>query len=375
MGDVNPIRTLRYYSKPSHEGYGNTIELPDGNNMLPLRSDTIREEGKYPVTKNINSISLTRLEEEYNDENDVTTVNDIKKLTDQGSNINILPLFTYMKLTGERPTKTDIRLSLASHSYIYPLGIAKDVFVDVVGIPESLSKVKKGIKDDIEPIAPTMTVNMIVLEWEERIKLHQKKEMEFNQWRSKNFKNKHLTLVEVKGDANLVHTLGDYSKPIHKGYRNTIELPEGNNAVPLRSDTIRVVQNGCLFHGLWSVDPNQHLKDFLKLVDSLDLDGANRKRTFKNAIFKQQEEINDRMAEFFGLLKELITSMAPKKVLIREEAKYPVTKNINSISLTRREEEKNDKNDVTTVNDIEKTNGSDTKIPVKKTEKENKAKN
>ncbi|GJT58603.1 MAK10-like protein [Tanacetum coccineum] len=26
-------------------------------------------------------------------------------------------------------------------------------------------------------------------------------------------------------------------------------------------------------------DPNQHLKDFLKLVDSLDLDGANRERT------------------------------------------------------------------------------------------------
>nr|GEV62570.1 xylulose kinase-1 [Tanacetum cinerariifolium] len=28
MGDANPIRTLRDYSKPSHEGYRNTIELP-----------------------------------------------------------------------------------------------------------------------------------------------------------------------------------------------------------------------------------------------------------------------------------------------------------------------------------------------------------
>ncbi|GKD54044.1 MAK10-like protein [Tanacetum coccineum] len=44
-----------------------------------------------------------------------------------------------------------------------------------------------------------------------------------------------------------------------------------NNVVPLRSDTIRLVQNGCSFHGLRSEDPNQHLKDFLKLVDSLDL--------------------------------------------------------------------------------------------------------
>ncbi|GJU43797.1 hypothetical protein Tco_1201063 [Tanacetum coccineum] len=74
------------------------------------------------------------------------------------------------------------------------------------------------------------------------------------------------------GDENPIRTQGDYSKPSHEGYRNTIELPIGNNMVPLRSDTIRLVQNGCSFHGLWSEDPNQHLKDFLKLVDSLDLD-------------------------------------------------------------------------------------------------------
>ncbi|GJU04915.1 hypothetical protein Tco_1121345 [Tanacetum coccineum] len=50
--------------------------------------------------------------------------------------------------------------------------------------------------------------------------------------------------------------------------------------VPLRFDTIRLVQNRCSFHGLWSKDPNQHLKDFLKLVDSVDLDGKNRERMF-----------------------------------------------------------------------------------------------
>ncbi|GJW89490.1 hypothetical protein Tco_0164830 [Tanacetum coccineum] len=81
------------------------------------------------------------------------------------------------------------------------------------------------------------------------------------------------------GDENPIRTLGDYSKPSHKGYRNTIELPEGNNVVPLRSNTIRLVQNGCSFHGPRSEDPNQHLKDFLKLVDSLDLDVANWERT------------------------------------------------------------------------------------------------
>ncbi|GJS15273.1 hypothetical protein Tco_0409745, partial [Tanacetum coccineum] len=81
------------------------------------------------------------------------------------------------------------------------------------------------------------------------------------------------------GDENPIRTLGDYSKPSHEGYKNTIELRAGNNVVPLRSDTIRLVQNGCSFYGLQSEDPNQHLKDFLKLVDSLDLDGENRERT------------------------------------------------------------------------------------------------
>nr|GEV05722.1 retrovirus-related Pol polyprotein from transposon TNT 1-94 [Tanacetum cinerariifolium] len=67
--------------------------------------------------------------------------------------------------------------------------------------------------------------------------------------------------------------------PSHEGYQNTSELPDGNNVVPLRSDTIQLVENGCSFHGLRSEDLNQHLKDFPKLVDSLDLDVANRERT------------------------------------------------------------------------------------------------
>jgi hypothetical protein len=69
-------------------------------------------------------------------------------------------------------------------------------------------------------------------------------------------------------------TLGEYFIPSHQGYRNTIELPQRANVSPLRSDIIRLVQIGCAFHGLWSEDPNQHLMDFLKIVDSIDLDVA-----------------------------------------------------------------------------------------------------
>nr|GEX38265.1 hypothetical protein [Tanacetum cinerariifolium] len=173
-------------------------------------------------------------------------------LVNQGYDVNVMPLSTYMKLFDERSAKTDIRLSLASHSYIYPLGIAEDILVEVAKnmypvdfmildikedkskpfilgtpflitakavikfdkgtitlrsgkskisfhrIPGSPCKRKKGIKNDIEPVALIMTVNRLVLEWEERIKLHLEREMKFNQWKSKNFKGEHPTLVIVE---------------------------------------------------------------------------------------------------------------------------------------------------------------------------------
>ncbi|GKB80660.1 hypothetical protein Tco_0947555 [Tanacetum coccineum] len=75
-----------------------------------------------------------------------------------------------------------------------------------------------------------------------------------------------------------------------------------------------------------------------------------------------------------GLLKELTTSRAPEKVLIMEEAKFLVTKNVNSISLTRWEEEKSKRNDVMTGDDIEKPTKIEMEMPVKETEKEDEAK-
>ncbi|GJZ73006.1 MAK10-like protein [Tanacetum coccineum] len=155
-------------------------------------------------------------------------------LVDQGSNVNVMPYSTYMKLTDERHVKRKIRLLLASYSYIYPLGIAEDVLVEIAKhvylvdlvildikedkkrpfilgtpflttakavikfdkgtitlrsgkskisfhrIPESLVTIKRGVKNNIETIAPTMIVNRLVLEWEERIRLHQEREIEFN---------------------------------------------------------------------------------------------------------------------------------------------------------------------------------------------------
>ncbi|GJS16339.1 hypothetical protein Tco_0410811 [Tanacetum coccineum] len=100
---------------------------------------------------------------------------------------------------------------------------------------------------------------------------------------------------------------------------------------------------------------------------------AERMERFENAIFKQREEINDRMTEMFRLLKELTTSRTPEKVLIREEAKFPVTKNVNYISLARGEEDRSDKIDVETGNDIEKPTGIETRMQANEAEKKNEA--
>ncbi|GKF76196.1 hypothetical protein Tco_0225640, partial [Tanacetum coccineum] len=95
---------------------------------------------------------------------------------------------------------------------------------------------------------------------------------------------------------------------------------------------------------------------------------------FENAIFNQHEGINSRMTEMFGLLKELTTSRTPKKVLIREESKFLVTKNVNSISLTKGEEERSDKKEVTPDN-TERPTKTEAEMPVKKAETKNGAKN
>ncbi|GJT47424.1 MAK10-like protein [Tanacetum coccineum] len=98
-----------------------------------------------------------------------------------------------------------------------------------------------------------------------------------------------------------------------------------------------------------------------------------RMEIFENAIFKQREEINDRMTKMFRLLKELTINKAPEKILIREEAQFPVTKNINSISLARGEEERNDKTEEI-LNNSEKPTVTETEIPVTKAEMSNETK-
>ncbi|GKB08300.1 zinc finger, CCHC-type containing protein [Tanacetum coccineum] len=150
------------------------------------------------------------------------------------------------------------------------------------------------------------------------------------------------------GDENPIRTLGDYSKPSHEGYRNTIELPVGNNVVPLRSDIIRLVQNGCSFYRLRSEDPNQHLKDFLKLMDSLDLDGSittwedlttrfltqffspRRTKKLQNDILMFQQHHGESLFESWTRFKDLLQKSLIMASTFGSKSKFSMTMSIPS---------------------------------------------
>ncbi|GJZ56857.1 hypothetical protein Tco_0612351 [Tanacetum coccineum] len=133
-------------------------------------------------------------------------------------------------------------------------------------------------------------------------------------------------------NKNHICTLGYYSRPSHEGYRNTIKLPDGNNVVPLRSDTIWLLQNGCSFYRLRFEDPNQHLKDFLKLVDSLDLDLANKERTRLVQIFYDHVNSATQMAIDYAA-GERLRKLRPEVAweIIEDLAQYEEEKWIDPI--------------------------------------------
>nr|GEV67658.1 ribonuclease H-like domain, reverse transcriptase, RNA-dependent DNA polymerase [Tanacetum cinerariifolium] len=185
------------------------------------------------------------------------------------------------------------------------------------------------------------------------------------------------------GDENPIYTLGDYSKPSHEGYMNTIELPVGNHVVPLRSNTIRLVQNGCLFH---RIQPRS-ITTWEDLTTCFIAQFFPSGRTVKhlNDILMFQQHHGESLSEAWTRFKDLLPKFPHhgidrllKKVLIREAVNSLVTKNINSISLTKGEEEREDNNDIVTGDEIKKAKETKKEVavkeaknkPIKKAEKE-----
>nr|GEY09634.1 zinc finger, CCHC-type [Tanacetum cinerariifolium] len=128
-----------------------------------------------------------------------------------------------------------------------------------------------------------------------------------------------------------MRTHGDYSRPSHKGYRNTIELPDGNNVVPLRSDTIRLVQNECSFHGLCGPhetkycleNPEQASVEYAfsrtdesgGLVSSFMASRDARLSKFEANFKQQQGEMTNKIDTFLKAINDRMTRALPSDMV------------------------------------------------------------
>ncbi|GJS81038.1 hypothetical protein Tco_0747579 [Tanacetum coccineum] len=81
------------------------------------------------------------------------------------------------------------------------------------------------------------------------------------------------------GDENPIRTLGDYFKPSHEGYRNTIELPAGNN---VNGGLVKEIEKSPLGRNLLR---NSSVDSILNHTEErMKLDGRNQKVIFHSWI-------------------------------------------------------------------------------------------
>ncbi|GKE71023.1 hypothetical protein Tco_1529095, partial [Tanacetum coccineum] len=304
-GDENPIRTLGDYSKPSHEGYRNTIELHKENNV-----DLLQKVPYHGIDRWLQiQIFYDHVSFHFKCEiNRATGGKHRNKNTDESWEIiKNLALYDH---EGWDETKEFVKLVIA------------------ISTPQGVPKLP----------------NRRLLELEDQI----------------NFLLKGSRLTPTSSSA---HTPQDYVNAFHPNSRL-----RNQNEPPILST----------FPFRERIGPNPLLKALETTFEARVRDymaaHTERMERFENTIFKQRGEINSRMTEMFGLLKELTTSRTPEKVLIREEAKFPVTKNVNSISLIKGEEEMSNRMKVTPDN-TEKLTETKTKMPVKEVEKMNEVEN
>ncbi|GKE66467.1 MAK10-like protein, partial [Tanacetum coccineum] len=365
MGDENPIRTLGDYSNPSHKGYKNTIELPAGNNIVPLQSDTIRLVQKEcsfhglrsedpsqhlkDLLKLVNSLDL-------DGENKERTRMRLFQfsLRDQASNwLERLPagsISTWEDLTTRFLTQffpSERTAKLRNDNLMFQQHHGESLYEACTRFKDLLQKCEidragggklcdKNIDESWEIIE-----NLALYDhegWDETKEfIKPVKAISTPQGVSKTLDRR---LLELEDQINFL-LRGSRSTPASssahpQAYVNAVHpnsRPQIQNEPPILSTFAFYERTGP------SPQPRALDTTFEARVRDYMAAHTERMERFENTIFKQREEINGRMTEMFRLLKELTASRTAEKVLVREEAKFPVTKNINSISLARNEAE------------------------------------
>nr|GEX31532.1 hypothetical protein [Tanacetum cinerariifolium] len=300
MGDENPIRTLGDYSKPSHEGYRNTIKLPVGNNVVPLRSDTIR---------------LVQMDAHSMDFGSITTWEDLTtqflaqffpsgRIVKLRNDILMFQQHHRESLSKAWTRFKDLLQKVPHHGMNRWLKI--QIFYDHVSfhLKARLTAPPVPVKAISTPQGISKTLDRRLLELEDQIKFL--------------IKGPRPTL---RSSTHIPHAYADavYSNP---RLLSQNEPPKINPfAFCERTGPSPQPQ---AFGTTFEAQVRDYMATHIKRIER-----------FKNTIFKQHEEINDRMTKMFILLKELTTNRTFEKVLIREEAKFLVTKNVKSISLVK----------------------------------------
>lgn len=111
--------------------------------------------------------------------------------------------------------------------------------------------------------------------------------------------------------------LKDYSSPNPHGFSNAIVFPNERTDEVLRANDVWLVQSVCKFRGLHTDDPIQHIRDFLKIVDTFHTDGATRNtsrlRFFPFTLYEKAKEWYDKLpSESIFTWEQLISKFYEK---------------------------------------------------------------
>ncbi|GJS30546.1 zinc finger, CCHC-type containing protein [Tanacetum coccineum] len=310
MRDENPIRTLGDYSKPSHEGYRNTIELPIGNKS---------EDPNQHLKDFLKLVDLLVLNVANRERTRLRLFQ--FSLRDQASNwLERLP-------AGSITTWEDLTTRFLAQ--FFPPGrtakLRNNILMFQQHRGESLSEAWTRFKDLLQKVPHHVIDRWLHIQFfYDHVSFHLKRIRQTGQAIS-------TPQPTSKTPDQRLLELEDQIKFLLKGSQSTprpssTQVPQAY-AEPVYSNT-RLQnqneppkQNPFTFHECTGPNPQPQAlgTTFEARVQDYMAAHTERIERFENAIFKHREEINDRMPEMFGLLKELTTSRALEKVLIREE--------------------------------------------------------
>jgi hypothetical protein len=67
---------------------------------------------------------------------------------------------------------------------------------------------------------------------------------------------------------------------------------------------------------------------------------SDRLARFEEAVYKQKEEMQEKMNEMMSLLEEYANQKTPERMLLRKESATPTTQFVNSITIVHKDNEK-----------------------------------